>query len=192
LLIPPTDGLVYTATSNDTLPDLAKKYKADLDTIIAYNGLENAEDIDGGQILIIPGGVMPEPPKPKPTPKSNDSKVKAGGVVKPQVLNNGTGHTFPWGYCTWYVATKAHVPWGGNAKNWLANAKAYGAVITNYAVPGSIVVTTDNTRWGHVALVESVSDDGFIVSEMNYQKFGRVNTRFIPHNSRTIRGFIQP
>ncbi|MCX6797507.1 MAG: LysM peptidoglycan-binding domain-containing protein [Candidatus Doudnabacteria bacterium] len=190
LLIPPTDGLIYTATTNDTLPDLAKKYKADLDTIIAYNGLENAEDIDGGQILIIPGGSIPEPPKP--TPRRNDGKVKPGGAVRPQFVDNGTGHTFPWGYCTWYVATRVHVPWGGNAKNWLANAKAYGAVITNYAVPGSIVVTTDNRRWGHVAYVESVNDDGFTVSEMNYQKFGRVNTRFIPHGSKIIRGFIQP
>lgn len=192
LLIPPIDGVIHTATTNDTLPDLVKKYKADLDIIIAYNGLENAEDIDGGQVLIIPGGAIPEPPKPKTIPRNNDGKVKPGGVVKPKYVDNGTGHAFPWGYCTWYVATKVHVPWGGNAKNWLSNAKAYGAVITNYAVAGSIVVTTDNRRWGHVAYVESVDNNGFIVSEMNFQKFGRVNTRFIPHNSKIIRGFIQP
>ena len=193
LLIPPTDGVVYTANNNDTLPDLAKKFSVNLDTIIAYNGLENAEDITGGQIFVLPGGTMPEPPKPKPVPKkSNDGKVKPGGVVKPQYVDNGTGHIFPWGYCTWYVATRVHVPWGGNAKSWLANAQAYGAVVSQEPSVGSIVVTTDNRRYGHVAFVESVSEDGFTVSEMNYQKFGRVNTRFIPNGSRIIRGFIHP
>ncbi len=193
LIILPTDGILYKATSNDTLPDLAKKYSGSLDTIISYNGLANAEDIDSGQLIIIPGGKMPAPPKPKVVPKSNNSgKVKPGGVSQPTVVDNGTGHLFPWGYCTWYVATRVHVPWGGNAKNWLANAKAYGAIITNKATPGAIVVTTDNRRWGHVAYVESVDEDGFTVSEMNYEKFGRVNTRWIPNNSKIIRGFILP
>ena len=193
LLIPPTDGVIYKANTNDTLPDLAKKYKADLDIIIAYNGLENAEDIDGGQILIIPDGQMPAPPKPKVAlPSSQSGKVKPGGVTKPAYVNNGTGHIFPWGYCTWYVASRVHIPWGGNAKNWLTNAKNSGALITNSAIPGALVVTTDNRRWGHVAYVESVDDNGFTVSEMNYEKFGRVNTRWIPHGSKIIRGFIIP
>lgn len=193
LLIPPVDGVVYMANNNDTLPDLAKRYSVNLDTIIAYNGLENAEDITGGQIFILPGGTMPAPPKPKVQPKkSNDGKVKPGGVVKPKYVDNGTGHIFPWGYCTWYVATRVHVPWGGNAKNWLDNARAYGAVVSRTPAVGAIVVTTDNKRYGHVAYVESVSENGFTVSEMNYQKFGKVNTRFIPNGSGIIRGFIHP
>lgn len=193
LLIPPVDGVVYMANNNDTLPDLAKRYNVNLDTIIAYNGLENAEDITGGQIFILPGGTMPTPPKPKVQPKkNNDGKVKPGGVVQPKYVDNGTGHIFPWGYCTWYVATRVHVPWGGNAKNWLDNARAYGAVISNKPAVGAIVVTTDNRRYGHVAYVESVGENGFTVSEMNYQKFGKVNTRFIPNNSGIIRGFIHP
>ncbi len=192
LVILPIDGVFHKATSNDTLPDLAKKYKADLDKIIAYNGLASAEDIDEGQLIIVPGGRMPEAVKPKTIPKTNDGKVKPGGVLKPQYVDNGTGHIFPWGYCTWYVATKRHVPWGGNAKNWLANSKAYGSVISDRATVGAIVVTTDDRRFGHVAFVESVSDNGFVVSEMNYKKFGTVNTRFIPHGSKIIRGFILP
>lgn len=193
LVIPPTDGIIHKATSNDTLPDLAKKYQADIDTIISYNGLANAEDIDGGQIIIIPNGKMPQPKVITPTPsRVADGKVNPQGTVKPKVVNNGTGHLFPWGYCTWYVASKVHVPWGGNAKNWLANAQAYGAIISKQAAVGSIVVTTDNSRYGHVALVESVTDEGFTISEMNYKKFGAVNTRFIPHGSKIVRGFILP
>ncbi len=193
LVILPTDGVLHKATSNNTLPDIAKKYNGNLETIISYNGLENAEDIDEGQLIIVPGGTMPEPPKPKvPSSGSGSGKVNSKGVVQPKVVNNGTGHIFPWGYCTWYVATKVHVPWGGNAKNWLSNAKAYGAVVSGEPVVGAIVVTTDNSRYGHVAYVESVDDDGITVSEMNYEKFGRVNKRWISQKSRTIRGFIYP
>jgi surface antigen len=207
LIIPPTDGIIHKAANNDTLPDIAHKYNPQkfnssatvreneanklLDAIIAYNGLEGAEDINPGDVLIVPGGVIPEAPKPVVTPKSNDGKVNPKGSVIPN-LGNGTGHIFPKGYCTWYVASKVHVPWGGNAKNWLANAKAMGYTITSHAIPGSIVVTTDNTRYGHVALVESVSEKGFTVSEMNYEKFGKVNTRFISHSSKIVRGFIIP
>lgn len=189
LVILPTDGVLHKASSNDTLPDIAKKYNVNLETIIAYNGLENAEDIDEGQLIIVPEGKIPQAPKPKV--RQDSSKVKPG-TVKPKVVNNGTGHLFPWGYCTWYVASKVHVPWGGNAKNWLANAKAYGAVISDKPAVGAIVVTTDNRRYGHVAYIESVDDKGFTVSEMNYEKFGKVNTRWIPTNSKIIRGYIYP
>jgi len=209
LIILPTDGILVKATDNDTLPDIAHKYNPEkynpsaqirensanqlLEHIIAYNGLEGAEDITGGNIIIVPGGVIPAPPAPKPTPRSrNDGKVKPQGVIKPENIDYGTGHIFPWGYCTWYVASKVHVSWGGNAKAWLNNAKAAGATIISSAMPGAIVVTTDSPRFGHVALIESVSEKGFTVSEMNYEKFGKVNTRFIPHGSKTIRGFIMP
>jgi surface antigen len=196
LVILPTDGVLHKATSNDTLPDIAKRYGASVETIIAYNGLENAEDIDQDQLIIVPGGRIPDPPKPKPqvpaTPSKNDGKVNPQGSTKPSIINNGAGHIFPWGYCTWYVATQVHVPWGGNAKNWLTNARSYGAVITNEPSVGSIVVTTDNARYGHVALVKKVEADRFLVSEMNYIKFGKVNERWININSKTVRGFILP
>ncbi len=193
LVILPTDGVMHIANSNTTLPDLAKKYSGNLETIISYNGLENAEDIDAGQIVIIPGG-KPQTPKPAPLPtrRANDGKVNPNGTVKPKLVDNGTGHIFPWGYCTWYVATRVHVPWGGNAKNWLANAKAYGAVISNSPSAGSIVVTTDNARYGHVAYVERVDDGRILVSEMNYEKFGKTNQRWISISSKTIRGYILP
>ncbi len=191
LIIPPVDGVIHKASNNDTIPDIAKKYKVSVEKIVAYNGLENAEDINPGDIFIVAGGTIAAPvPKPNPKP-SNDGKVKPQGSTIPN-LGNGTGHIFPKGYCTWYVASKVHVPWGGNAKNWLANAKAMGYTITKEAIPGSIVVTTDNAKYGHVALVHSVTEAGFTVSEMNYEKFGKVNTRFIPNGSKIIKGFIVP
>jgi surface antigen len=53
-------------------------------------------------------------------------------------------------------------------------------------------VTNESRKYGHVALVVSVDDDGFTVSEMNYEHFGRVDTRFIPSGSRFVKGFIYP
>lgn len=187
LLILPTNGVLVQADSNTTLPDIAKKYKGDLDRIISYNGLASAEDIDTGQLIIVPDGRVPSPPSPKPksrTPQPSPSERSRTYA--------GDNHLFPWGYCTWYVATRVRVPWGGNAKNWLANAHAYGAVITREAVAGSIVITTDNRRYGHSAYVESVDEESFVVSEMNYERFGRVNTRRIAKNDSRIRGFILP
>ena len=192
LVILPTDGVLHKAKANDTLPDLVKKYGSNLDNIIAYNGLGGAEDIEPDQLIIIPGGKLPDAPKPVKKLPRDPSKVKPDGSVKPKYVDNGTGHIFPWGYCTWYVATKVHVPWGGNAKNWLTNAKGYGAVINHTPTVGSIVVTTDNARYGHVAYVEQVEDGKILLSEMNYEKFGRVNSRWLSTSSRTIRGYIYP
>ncbi|MDE2311542.1 MAG: LysM peptidoglycan-binding domain-containing protein [Patescibacteria group bacterium] len=193
LIILPTDGVLVKADSNTTLPDIAAKYKVPLDTIISYNLLDGPEDIDNGQLIIVPGGVMPEPPKPKPAPKP--AKPKSSGstgdeYTPPAQEDVGTGHLFPWGYCTWYVASRIHVPWGGNAKNWIANARAYGAVVNKEPAVGAIVVTNENRRFGHVAIVEQVEDGRFLVSEMNYAHFGRVDQRWISVGSSVIRGFI--
>ncbi len=191
LLIPPTDGIIVTANSNTTLPDLAKKYKVSLETIIAYNGLADAEAFEEGQIIILPGGIMPQP-APKPTPRNtNDGKVKPEGVIKPKIVNNGTGHIFPWGYCTWYVATKVHIPFGGNAKLWLKNAQGFGIQTGKVPVPGAVVVTNES-KYGHVAFIESVSENSFVVSEMNYEKFGKINKRTISKTSKAIKGYIYP
>jgi surface antigen len=192
LLILPTDGIIVTANSNTTLPDIARKYNSNVDTIISYNGMANAEAFDEGQIIIIPGGTITPPPAAKPKPKKpRDGKVKPEGVVKPEDVDYGTGHAFPWGYCTWYVATKVHIPFGGNAKVWLKNAQSMGIPTGKIPVPGAVVVTNES-QYGHVAYVQSVDEDSFTVSEMNYVKFGKVSTRTISKSSRNIKGFIYP
>lgn len=214
LIIPPIDGIVAKADSNTTLPDLAAKYNPEkynsnktvrdaaaaglLDTIISYNGLADAQDIDTNQIVIIPGGTIslpPAPPRPKLTPKSPGSKLQPGEQYIPPQDTDTNGHLFPWGFCTWYVANILHdrgydIPWGGNAKNWLANAKAFGAVVSKQPAPGVIVVTNDSRRYGHVAIVNQVTDDSIVVSEMNYKGKGVVDTREIPLSSSSIKGYI--
>ena len=60
LTILPVDGVLHVVKSGDTIGAIALKYKADSDNIISFNSLANQDDIYIGDILIIPGGVMPK------------------------------------------------------------------------------------------------------------------------------------
>ncbi len=60
LTILPVSGVLHIVKSGDTVADIAKTYKANPDDIIAINSLANEGDIFIGDILIIPGGVMPQ------------------------------------------------------------------------------------------------------------------------------------
>lgn len=187
LMILPTDGVLVKADSNTTLPDIAFKYKCSLETIISYNGLDGADDIEEGKLIIAPGCSVPPPPviaKPNKKPKN--------GILEPIGRIIGK-HIFPKGYCTWYVATRMNISFGGNAKNWPANAKSAGYTVTSVPTPGSAVVTTDGPRrYGHVAYVEDVTDSCIKIKEMNYKGFNVINSRCIPRNSKTVVSFILP
>lgn len=121
-------------------------------------------------------------------------------------------HRFYGGYCTWYISLKRKIPWGGDAKDWFANAKNAGFYTSDSPIPGSIMVTSDEPH-GHVALVEFVTWDRdgkwstFQVSEMNWGSirkggeklgktvnFNKVTTRYFkkekPPNPKTLLGFI--
>lgn len=178
-----------------------------LEKIYSFNALADAESFDEGQAIIIPGGeeVAAPAPKPVPLPKQSKvaktprdrSKVGGGGAVEevmPEMSYDEAGHMFPKGYCTWYVAQKmgGRVKWGGNAKEWISNSKAYGAVVDRDPGVGTILVTNDSRRYGHVAYVEQVTDHSVVVSEMNYTHFGKVDRREIELDSHTIKGFIHP
>lgn len=187
LIIPPIDGIVYKMGNNDTLPDIAKRFSGNLDTIISYNALKDAEDWDPGDIIIVPGGVMPAPPKPKPTSRPSGSAPSSGSYYSG---SDGGGHIFPAGYCTWYVASLLAVPNGGDAKYWPANAAAMGIPVDHTPTVGAAVVTNDSPRHGHVAIVTEVTATSIVVSEMNYAHFNRVDTRTIPINSSSIKAYI--
>jgi len=219
LIILPTDGVLVKATANDTLPDIAHEYNPEkyntnatarensadalLQNIISYNALDSAEDINPGDLIIIPGGQMVQAPAPKVTPKP---KTKTSPSQPDNSINevtslgdgyDGVNHIFPKGYCTYYVASKMNITFGGNAKNWLANAKASGYITGQEPAYRAAVVMTGPKgamkRYGHVAYVDSVNDNGTItISEMNYDHFNRVDTRTISIHDSTIRGYIYP
>jgi len=197
LTILPVDGVLYKVKTNDTLPDIAKGFKADINQIISFNGLTDDQDINPGDLILVPNGVIPAPPKPTAPPTQTAKHIVRGKTVYTPIidLTPSTGHLFPGGQCTYYIAFRRDalgkpVTWGGNARDWLRNAAAQGVPEGSVPQPGAIVVTNDSRRYGHVALVEDVEDGNILVSEMNFYGLWKTDQRLIPIDSSTIRGYI--
>lgn len=118
----------------------------------------------------------PEPPKP-PEPI----------YIYPAKGKNAQGNWYVWGNCTWYVANNYAIPnnWG-HARTWLERAKAQGFETSDKPKAGAIAwVQPGRSRYGHVAIVTKVHDDGtFTISEMNARGLGVINTRHITDVSR--------
>ncbi|PID52255.1 MAG: hypothetical protein CR972_03150 [Candidatus Moraniibacteriota bacterium] len=198
IFILPTSGLKHKVKSGETIDDIAKEYKVNKKEIIAYNNLLANGELKKGEEIIVPGAqkAIPEP-EPDPILAPRDYVATGSGstnlgssVVKNTAKKRVSGNHFPYGYCTYYVANKRKVTWRGNAGAWLYNAKSQGYKTGKKPKAGSIVVTTEDARYGHVAYVESVGKDTITVSEMNYKGWGVVNTRTLSQNARVIRGYI--
>jgi len=95
---------------------------------------------------------------------------------------------FPWGYCTWYVASRRLVTWRGNAIDWWGNAM--GIRPEGYQPQVGAIQVSRDSWWGHVALVEQVNGNGsWVVSEMNFVAWGYVDRRTVWPGG-TLVGFI--
>ena len=176
ITVPPIHGFVYTVGSGDTVNSLASRFQVDAGTIADFNFLPSPSLVPGIQ-LVIPGGLNPDL---YPRRVSN----------QPPHLGNYANGKFAYGFCTWYVASRRPVPWTGDAWMWWGNAKAMGFPEGQTPQPGAIMVTWES--WvGHVAYVEQVNVDGsWVVSEMNYAGWGRIDTRTIRPGGVPLIGFI--
>ncbi len=59
LVILPTTGVLHVVKSGDTIGQVGKTYTSDVSEIIAFNNLTGEGDIFIGDVLIVPGGVVP-------------------------------------------------------------------------------------------------------------------------------------
>lgn len=177
LSIPSITGIIYTVKSGDSIEGIASKYKAQAAMIIAQNDLEG-EELAAGMKIVIPDGQI-EDVAPAPAPSRTQYAIPA----------SSGSNRFPWGYCTWYVASRRSIPWNGHAYQWYGNAIAYGRAVGSTPVPGAVMVTWESSI-GHVAYVESVSGGTFTVSEMNYVGYGRTSSRTLTTSSVPLIGFI--
>ncbi|MFZ5982322.1 MAG: LysM peptidoglycan-binding domain-containing protein [Patescibacteria group bacterium] len=193
IFILPVSGLTYTVQSGDSIETVAKKYKAEKEKIIAFNDLPANGELKVGEEIVIPGGEKEVIRPATPATESSSALGIASRTYEPfgKVLSGkaGTGHSFPYGYCTWYVAQRKYVPWGGNAGTWLYRAKAMGYATGKSPRAGSIIVTSESW-WGHVGIVEKVSGDSVTISEMNYKGWAKKSSRTISSKSRVIKGYI--
>ena len=100
---------------------------------------------------------------------------------------------FPWGQCTWYVASLRDVTWGGDAWEWLIAARALRKPEGIIPRVGAIVVFGPGNGYsplGHIAYVESVvNPTSFIVDEANAYGLGIVDQRLIS-SLTDVEGFI--
>lgn len=192
IFILPVTGVEHVVKEGDTIKKIAKKYEAGEDKIIAFNELPADGSVEVGDELIIPDGEK-EDPRPVIEERSYYSSdiADSSGSRGPSIIDRNPkgGHSFPYGYCTWYVASKKYVPWGGNAGTWLYHAKAYGAKTGKTPKKGAILVTSESW-YGHVAVVEKVKGSSITISEMNYKGFGVVSSRTLSVKSGVIKGYI--
>ncbi len=202
LTILPVSGKTERVDEGDTLDGIASAHGVDVNDIVAFNGLSGANDVQYAEILVIPDADRAIPERPAPPPEEDRVVAVArdsAPAATPAPSYNDTGknvapgantNAFPYGWCTWYVASRKNVTWMGNAGEWLGNAAAQGFATGSVPAVGSIMVTAESW-WGHVAYVESVNGNIITVSEMNYAGWGVTSTRTIDVTRfGALKGFI--
>jgi surface antigen len=195
LAIPPVSGLVVTVKTGDTLQTLAAAYHSDPDAIVDFNRLRD-DQLAAGTQLVIPAGTGPDLASSaqtvltRPAVRSSTRVRATGDVTIGGQAGPYRNSMFPYGYCTWYVATRRVVTWSGNAWQWYSNAAAQGYSVGRTPRVGAIMDTWES-GWGHVAYVEQVNADGsWVVSEMNFKGWGIIDQRVIRPGSVPLIGFI--
>lgn len=181
LVILPVSGIKHIVKKGETLDAIVKKYKGEVEKTVEFNGLPADGKLAVGQEIIIPDGQKQVYYYPQ-----TNSYATSYSFPRPY---SGTSHSFPWGQCTWYVAQRRYVPWGGNANTWLYRAQQYGFATGSVPKPGAIVQTRENGYYGHVAYVESVNHPYLTISEMHLgQGIRKVRTLHV--NDWRIVGYI--
>jgi surface antigen len=191
----------YTVRNGDTLTTLGWKFNVKLATLKYLNDLENIDVIKPGQQLKVPPAGY-EVSASQIAAKENEKKKKLLASASKSVKSSSSSakkishpvgskyNGYPYGYCTYYVATRRAVPTSmGNAKYWLSSANRNGMSTGSSPVEGAIVVT--NESWaGHVAYVEEVGNGYIVISEMNYRGWGVISRRSIPSSGGVVRGYV--
>ncbi len=189
LVIPPVEnGIVVQVTNPEiSVTDLAEKYRANIDLIVSYNGLEGPDaEIADGDYIVIPDGRLPEPPKPTPSSSTNSTTRR---ISVPVASFKGT-NKFAKGQCTDYAARMTGwVNWRGNANMWATNAKKAGHTVDKNPTVGAIIQTNES-RWGHVGYIESVNGNQVTFSEWNYAGPFKKTTRTLSITDSRVKAII--
>ena len=178
--------ITYAVKDNDTLSSIGWTYGLKIATIKSVNNL-SSDNIRPGQSLKLPPGDI------STTDIKNAAtalKKKVAGATTVNSRPGSKNNAYPYGWCTYYVASRRYVPGGwGNAQSWLSSARRSGYATGSKPAAGAIMVSSES--WiGHVAYVESVSGNSFTVSEMNYKGWGITSQRTISSSSSRIMGFV--
>lgn len=181
LIILPVSGVLHKVKKGETIEQIVKKYKADLEETIEFNSLPANGALAIDQEIIIPDGQ-------KSTYIQSQSRSYATYESFPRPYATDS-HQFPWGQCTWYVAQRRYIPWNGNANTWLRKAPQYGFATGNEPRAGAIMATREGSAYGHVAYVEAVNGDLVTISEMSLGRGIKI-VRTLNKDDWRITGYI--
>lgn len=171
----------------------------------ATNGTETTQNTDNttnnasGCATNVTQGMGTSGAPVKEIPSAYKNKIKDTNFTATSSTN-----TYAFGQCTWYVYNRMQelgtpVENGlGNGADWGKNAKAKGYTTDSqphvgWAVSFSQGADGADVTYGHVAVVEAISDDGkhFLVSECNVVSSGSGTVSFRELTAGTGVTFIQ-
>lgn len=189
--ISPVNGIIYAVKSGDTPDNIASRYNANKDLLVAFNDAELTGGFVTGETIVIPDGVQPAAPT---AGGARLASFATGGFAWGAQAVYGGSNAYAYGWCTWGVANLIDVPsnWG-NASSWASAARLSGWTVTGTPRVGAIAQTS--IGWGgHVGIVTAVSEDGTMIKykDMNgLAGFGRYGetTDFVPAHGR-FQNFI--
>jgi len=191
-----TKTITYQVLEGDTLSGIGWQFGVKLATLKYVNDLSNVDTIKPSQTVKIPPTGYEVPVKQieqrerkLALARSSDSS-RSTSTIKVDTRRGYVSNGYPYGWCTYYVATRRQVPTSmGNAGHWLSSAKSQGMSTGSIPAVGAILVT--NESWaGHVAVVDGVGNGTITITEMNYAGWGRVSSRTISQSSGVIKGYI--
>ncbi len=188
LLVPPGSGALIRVEAGERPSHVAARLGIDPRVVLDYNQLHRDSPLAAGTYLQIPlasspsGALLADNVVPVST-----------GVPGVTAAERSRGNIYPYGQCTWYVASRRNVTWTGNAWQWWAAARG---IRPEGHVPVVNAIVVMDTGWaGHVGIVDRVNPDGtFVMSEMNYfgngGGWGRVDQRVLSADEPWIMGFV--
>jgi surface antigen len=185
VLLPPGPGALVMVQSGESPSQFAAAVGIDPTVLLDYNVLQEDTPLAGGSYLQVPFADAPQG-------SLNPAAFVPATTGIPEVPPSHGGDSFPYGECTYYVATQRNITWGGNADEWWQNARS-SRPEGEVPIAGAVVVFEGPgySYDGHVAFVDSVNANGsFVISEMNYDGWGRTDQRTVQAGDPSIVGFI--
>ena len=147
LVIPPTDGVLYTIQKGDTLAGIAKKYKVDSAVVGAFNGVTDKSTLSAGDVLMIPDAVVS---KPKTSSSSTVNKRQTSGIITVPAHHGRawgiSGPAYPGYYVHPVTPGQCRITQGVHDHNAVDCAGRSGTPI--YAAADGVVVTSKFTAKG--------------------------------------------
>jgi len=158
LVILPVDGVIHHVKSGDTVGEIAKTYKGEVEEIVAFNKLSDKGDIYISDILIIPNGVMP-----KKAPAFVQVPLASSYFIFPTQGRISQG-------LHWYnaidIANKCGTP---------IYAAASGTVL-------KVKITSSTSRWGIGNYIKILHNNEIVTY------YGHVSTSFVSLGEPVYRG----